>query len=67
MKVHRYQFEVIWLILAVLGGWVMTRTKPKLEPQPARQDHVREQRYFPYLIRPPPRTDWVLTGFLTSE
>ena len=68
MKVHRYQIEVMWLILAVLSGWISTLTrKRKLEPQPARQDPVREQRYSPYQIRPPPLTDWIFTGFLTSE
>ena len=67
MKVHRYEFEVMWLILAVLGSWVKTHTTWKLKPQPARRDHVTEQRYSPYHIRPPPLSDWVFTGFLTSE
>ncbi len=57
MKVHRYEFEVMWLILAVLGRWVTIRTTWKLAPQPARQDHVTEQRYSPYQIRPPPLSD----------
>jgi len=57
MKVHRYQVEVMWLILAVLSGWGTTLTKWKLEPQPARQDRVEEKNYSPYQSRPPPHRE----------
>ena len=57
MKVHRYEVEVMWLILAVLCGWATTLTKWKLEPQPARQDRIEEHTYSPYQSRPPPLSD----------
>jgi hypothetical protein len=64
MKVHRCQIEVMWLILAVLSGWVTTRTEWKLEPLPARQDRVKEQIYSPHQIRPPPLLEWDFQNFL---
>ncbi|MBN2315436.1 MAG: hypothetical protein JXM79_16015 [Sedimentisphaerales bacterium] len=72
MKVHRYEFEVMWIILAMFGDWVTIHTKTTrmewtLEPQPARQDQIQEQRYLPFQIRPPPLPDWIVIGFLASE
>jgi len=57
MKVHRYEFEVMWMILAMFGDWVTIHMDWTLAPQPARQDQVREQRYSPFQIRPPPLSD----------
>ena len=57
MKVHRYQVDVMWLFLAMLGGWATARTKQQFEPQPARQDRVFEQTYSPNQIRPPPLSE----------
>jgi|GEM_PF-1934656 len=66
MKVHRYNIEVMWLVLAVLSGWATALTEWKLAPQPARPDHVKQQTHSPIQIRPPPSLDCDLAKFLTS-
>lgn len=54
MKVHKYQIEVMWLILAVLGCWMAAGTVNGLTRQPIRQNSYQKKLHSPIQIRPPP-------------
>jgi hypothetical protein len=54
MKVHKYQFEVMWLVLAVLGCWAASGNVIELPHQPRRQDGFQKKTHSPIQIRPPP-------------
>jgi len=54
MKVHKYQFEVMWLVLAVLGCWAASGNVIGLPHQPRRQDGFQKKTHSPIQIRPPP-------------
>lgn len=54
MKVHRYQIEVMWLILAVLGSWVDVDGLSGLPNQPIWHKSLQNKPPFTNQIRPPP-------------
>ena len=59
MKVHRFQFEVMWLMLAVLGCWARLRKNIGLIQQLIRQESLQKKPPSPIQIRPPPLFAWV--------
>ena len=54
MKVHKYQLEVMWLVLAVLGFWVAADHMGEFVHKPIRQDGLQKKPLSPIHIRPPP-------------
>ena len=58
MKIHRFQIEVIWLILAVLGSWAYATKLGVLAHQLIKQESLQNKPPFANQIRPPPLFDW---------
>jgi hypothetical protein len=58
MKVHRYQIEVIWLVLAVLGSWAYAAKLGVLAHQLIKQERLQNKIPFANQIRPPPLFGW---------
>ena len=54
MKAHKYQVEVMWLVLAVLGYWMATEKMGEFVHQPIGQDGLQKKPLLPIHIRPPP-------------
>lgn len=58
MKIHRYQIEVIWLILAVLGSWAYVAKLGVLAHKLITQESLQKKPPFANQIRPPPLFGW---------
>jgi len=58
MKIHRYQIEVMWLILAVLGNWAYADKLGVLAHQLIMQESLQKKPPFANKIRPPPLFGW---------
>ena len=54
MKAHKYQVEVMWLVLAALGYWMATEKMGEFVHQPIGQDGLQKKPLLPIHIRPPP-------------
>jgi hypothetical protein len=54
MKIHKFQFEVMWLMLAVLGCWATFKNKRELARKLIRRESLQKKPPSPNQIRPPP-------------
>ncbi len=54
MKVHKYQVEVMWLMLAVSVCWGAAAQMSGFTHQPIKQDNLQKKPPSPIQIRPPP-------------
>jgi len=58
MKVHTYTFEVMWLILAVLGSWADVDKLGVFAHHLIVQESLLNKPPFTNKIRPPPLFSW---------
>ena len=58
MKVHVYQIEVMWLMLAVLGFWARFKEKHELTQRLIKRKSLHKKPPLPNQIRPPPLFAW---------
>ena len=54
MKIHRFQLEVVWLMLAALSCWATFKENNELIQLMIRQESLQKRPPSPNQIRPPP-------------